>query len=67
MEHIFGDVLGELDKLKIRDTYKIVGSYNGGKYEELDLAKSPEEAILKMEALRDKYSQGWTIIFYKID
>ena len=47
--------------------FKIVGSYKGGSFEELDLAKSQDEAVLKMEALREKYSQGWTIIFYKID
>jgi len=67
MKHIFGDIHKQLAKLKIRDSYKIVGSYNGGKYEELDVVKSPEEAIRKMEALREKYSKGWTIIFYKID
>mgnify|MGYP006960991349 CR=1 FL=1 len=56
-----------LYQTKQLDMYKIVGSYKGGSYEELDLAKSQDEAVLKMEALREKYSQGWTIIFYKID
>ena len=67
MKHIFGDIHEQLKDLKIRDRYKIVGSYNEGPYEEIDVVGSKEEAIRKMEVLRKKYGQGWTVIFYKID
>tara|TARA_R100001244_G_scaffold11860_1_gene14004 strand:+ start:686 stop:889 length:204 start_codon:yes stop_codon:yes gene_type:complete len=67
MEHIFGDVHEQLKDLKIRDRYKIVGSYKEGPYEEIDITGSKEEAIIKMEGLRKKYGQDWTVIFYKID
>ena len=67
MEHIFGDIRKELEQLKIRDMFKIVGSYKGGSYEEIDIANTKERAKYLLEKYRLSYGNDWNIIFYKID
>jgi hypothetical protein len=47
--------------------YKIVGSYKGGSFEEIDLAKSQDEAKYLLGEYRLAYGNDWVIIFYKID
>ena len=47
--------------------YKIVASFKGGKFKQVALAKTKEDAILKMEAMRKEYGQDWRVIYYNIE
>ena len=47
--------------------FKIVGSYKGGNFEEIDIAKSQEDAeCLKREYLM-AYGLDWRVVYYRID
>lgn len=69
MEHIFGDIKKQLESLKADKMYKykIVASYNGGKFKEIAWCKTEEETIMTMEANRTKYGTGWVVTYYNIE
>jgi len=67
MEHLFGNVLGELEKIRITPLYKIVGKEFGKEgYEELDTAKTKEEAERLVEEYKSAYKFKWDIIYYNV-
>jgi len=69
MNHIFGDIEKQLESLKPETMYKykIVASYNGGSFEEIDLAKTKQEVLFLMKEYRMAYGQGWTLTYYNIE
>ncbi len=66
LDHLFGDVMGQLQDL-LPDRFKIVAKYKDGKYEEIDRAKTQKEALFLMEGYRLAYQDGWTITYYNIE
>lgn len=47
--------------------WKIVANHLGGKYFEVGVAKSLEEAKKQRELLRDTYGDEWDFVYYRID
>lgn len=47
--------------------YKIVGRYNGGHFEELDMATTKNEAKYLTEEYRLAYGCNWTITYYLVE
>jgi hypothetical protein len=47
--------------------YKIVASFNGGKFKQIALCKTEEEAIMTIEKNRKKYGQDWVVTYYNIE
>lgn len=47
--------------------YKIVGSYKGGCFEEIDTATTENQATYLLEEYRLAYGDDWIINYYKID
>tara|TARA_R110002012_G_scaffold16116_1_gene62711 strand:- start:449 stop:607 length:159 start_codon:yes stop_codon:yes gene_type:complete len=48
--------------------YKIVASFKGGKFKQVALANTKEEAISKMQASRLVYcSEDWKVVYYNIE
>ena len=48
-------------------TFKIVGSYNGGNYEEIDIAYGNDNRQYLLEEYRMAYGTNWHIAAYRID
>tara|TARA_R110002050_G_scaffold24659_3_gene65867 strand:+ start:7859 stop:8080 length:222 start_codon:yes stop_codon:yes gene_type:complete len=69
LDHIFGDITEQLKSLKADKMYKykIVASFNGGKFKQIALCKTEEETIKTMEKNRTKYGQGWVVTYYNIE
>ena len=51
--------------------YKIVASYKGGKFKQVALANTKEDAIHLVEeyrmAYKKVYGKGWRVIYYNIE
>ena len=69
LNHIFGNITEQLADLTPPKLYKykVVASYNGGKFKQIFLCKTEKEAILTIEANRSKYGQGWVVTYYNIE
>jgi|11BtaG_2_1085332.scaffolds.fasta_scaffold72545_2 hypothetical protein len=69
LDHIFGDITEQLKSLKADKMYKykIVASFNGGKFKQIALCKTEEEAIMTIEKNRKKYGQDWVVTYYNIE
>ena len=69
LDHIFGDITKQLETLTPEKMYKykIVGSYKGGKFKQIELCKTEHEAIMTIEKNRNKYGQDWVVTYYNIE
>ena len=69
LDHIFGDISKQLETLTPEKMYKfkIVGSFNGSKFKQIELCKTEEEAIMRIEKNRNKYGQGWVLTYFNIE
>jgi len=47
--------------------FKVIGSYNGGSFEELAIAINEREAKYLVTEYRMAYGNEWRIIYYRID
>ena len=47
--------------------YKIVASYKGGSYEEIDIAKTREDVKYLVSEYKMAYGNDWKIIYYNIE
>tara|TARA_B110000902_G_scaffold261871_1_gene337571 strand:+ start:809 stop:1030 length:222 start_codon:yes stop_codon:yes gene_type:complete len=69
LDHIFGDIsklLKDLSPSKLYK-YKVVASFNGGKFKQIELCKTEEEAIMTIQSNSSKYGQGWVVTYYNIE
>ena len=56
----------KLNLLIMKDTFKIVGSYKGSQYEEINIVKGLEEAKQIVSIYRLTYGSDWSITYYNI-
>jgi len=53
--------------MELQPTYKIVGSYKAGDYEEIDIAHGEENKEYLVSQYRLAYGTNWHIAAYRID
>ena len=53
--------------MELQPTYKIVGSYKAGDYEEIDIAHGEENKENLVSEYRLAYGINWHIVAYRID
>ena len=53
--------------MKLQPTYKIVGSYKGDNYEDLDIVHGEDNKDLLLEEYRKSRGTNWHIAAYRID
>ena len=69
LEHIFGDITKQLNSIKADKMYKykVVASFNGGKFKEVELCKTEEEAIKSIQSNTSRHGLGWVVTYYNIE
>ena len=56
----------KIGHFNMEDLFKIVGSYKGSQYEEINIVKGLEEAKQIVSIYRLTYGSDWSITYYNI-
>tara|TARA_R110002073_G_scaffold290326_1_gene455274 strand:- start:8 stop:229 length:222 start_codon:yes stop_codon:yes gene_type:complete len=69
LDHIFGDITEQLKSLKADKMYKykVVASFKGGKFKQVELCKTEEEAIKSIQLNTSRHTKGWVVTYYNIE
>tara|TARA_R110000822_G_scaffold36561_3_gene102814 strand:+ start:27 stop:296 length:270 start_codon:yes stop_codon:yes gene_type:complete len=69
LDHIFGDISKQLKDLSPSKLYKykVVASFKGGKFKQVELCKTEEEAIKSIQLNTSRHTKGWVVTYYNIE